>query len=72
MLLRSALSAMAQVETAADGQVQQDATERLRVMLAEMGEQISEISELMRLLTTQAAQAGIAHDPALAELLSLS
>ena len=72
LLLRSVLSAMAQIETAADGQVQQDATERLRVMLAEMGEQISEISELMRLLTTQAAQAGRANDPALAELLSLS
>ena len=72
MLLRFVLSAMAPIETAADAQVQQEATERLRVMLAEMGEQISEIRELMRLLTTQAAQQGRANDPALAELLSLS
>ena len=63
---------MAPIETAADAQVQQDATERLRVMLAEMGEQFGEIRELMRLLTTQAAQQGRANDPALAELLSLS
>ena len=63
---------MAPIETAADAQVQQDATERLRVMLAEMGEQFGELRELMRLLTTQAAQQGRANDPALAELLSLS
>ena len=72
MLLRFVLSAMAPIETAADAQVQQDATERLRVMLAEMGEQFGELRELMRLLTTQAAQQGRANDPALAELLSLS
>ena len=63
---------MAPIETAADAQVQQDATERLRVMLAEMGEQFGELRELMSLLTTQAAQQGRANDPALAELLSLS
>ena len=63
---------MAPIETAADAQVQQEATERLRVMLAEMGEQFGELRELMRLLTTQAAQQGRANDPALAELLSLS
>ena len=63
---------MAPIETAADAQVQQEATERLRVMLAEMGEQFGELRELMSLLTTQAAQQGRANDPALAELLSLS
>ena len=72
LLLRFVLSAMAPIETAADAQVQQDATERLRVMLAEMGEQFGELRELMSLLVTQAAQQGRANDPALAELLRVS
>ena len=72
LLLSFVWSAMAPSETAADAQVQQEATERLRVMLAEMGEQFGELRELMSLLVTQAAQQGRANDPALAELLSLS